>query len=687
MMRFEPVASAVDQTLWMQLNKRKLDSWRLDETPRTLRATYSPNAHRELAAPLQVAAGALDDETTANQNGLLVRVRGEVVALNEKSSLRDPAVKEAAMARAVLALRGAIATGEALDDPSLLTRPVLLVHADHKAYVFSYRFAFPALTPATPVAEAAPPAAPPPSLCAACQAHADAVRAQTGALPAAWLVLRDGEVCVPLANASANAGAFGESLADASAVLAFVDHARAPEHPGWVLRNLLALVASTALVGGAGGVEAVAPRTVPCLSLRFRHGTVDASASRMFYAAVVPEPVRGDRGDADAPAPATGWELNSKGVAAPRVAKLTSAFDPHALADQAVELNLKLMRWRANPSLDVDAVRRQRCLLVGAGTLGCAVARTLLGWGIQHITFVDNGMVSYSNPVRQSLYEFADASSTNGPRPKAIAAAESLRRIHPSVEARGEVLSIPCPGHPTAPSDAAESEAAYERLSSLVAGHDVVFLLTDSRESRWLPTALCALHNTPCFNAALGYDTFLAMRHGHGCASGRLGCYFCNDIVAPTDSTTNRTMDQQCTVARPGLSFIAAALVVELMAACTQHTLGAAAPAMDAGKSDDDEGDGGAVLGPVPHALRGSLHGFTMAHFPAQAFDRCVACSLPVVDALRARGYALVHDACADPKCLSALTGLDELLEASLDFDEEDEEDEFGGEDDGFVEL
>jgi len=48
------------------------------------------------------------------------------------------------------------------------------------------------------------------------------------------------------------------------------------------------------------------------------------------------------------------------------------------LADQAVDLNLKLIKWRIAPGLDLERIKDTKCLLLGAGTLGSYVARNLM---------------------------------------------------------------------------------------------------------------------------------------------------------------------------------------------------------------------------------------------------------------------------------------------------------------------
>ncbi|GAA6026076.1 hypothetical protein JCM10207_003005, partial [Rhodosporidiobolus poonsookiae] len=161
-----------------------------------------------------------------------------------------------------------------------------------------------------------------------------------------------------------------------------------------------------------------------------------------------------------------GWEKNEKGKLGPRMADLGPLMDPTRLADQAVDLNLQLMRWRILPSLDLDKVKHTKCLLLGAGTLGCYVARTLMAWGVRKITLLDSSTVSFSNPVRQPLFDFED--SLNGGKPKAEAAAASLKRIYPGVDATGISLSIPMPGHPIPPGSTDKAMSAYTYFAGYV---------------------------------------------------------------------------------------------------------------------------------------------------------------------------------------------------------------------------
>lgn len=43
--------------------------------------------------------------------------------------------------------------------------------------------------------------------------------------------------------------------------------------------------------------------------------------------------------------------------------------DPTAIAENAVNLNVNLMRWRVLPDLNVDMLSSTKFLLIGAGTL------------------------------------------------------------------------------------------------------------------------------------------------------------------------------------------------------------------------------------------------------------------------------------------------------------------------------
>jgi ubiquitin-like modifier-activating enzyme ATG7 len=186
-------------------------------------------------------------------------------------------------------------------------------------------------------------------------------------------------------------------------------------------------------------------------------------------------------------------------------------------------------------------------------------------------------------------------------------------------------------------------------------------------------------------NAALGFDTFVVMRHGVSIAENsksELGCYFCNDVVAPADSLKDQTLDQQCTVTRPGIAAMASALLVELLISVVQHPLGAAAPAPTS--STEDRGEH--PLGLVPHQIRGFLSTFSNMSISGKSYNCCSACSDRIVDAYNADGWDFVQKALNEKGYVEELSGLTEVQRAAeaaaaeMDFSEEDEIEEGDGE-------
>ncbi|KXN81430.1 Ubiquitin-like modifier-activating enzyme ATG7 [Leucoagaricus sp. SymC.cos] len=379
-----------------------------------------------------------------------------------------------------------------------------------------------------------------------------------------------------------------------SRVLAHPPPSADQTNPGWPLRNLLAYL------------RALYPQSTSTLRiLHWRDINLPSNDVWKSRFGVLTAPPSNTDVDPITRPSAVGWEKNP----------------------QVVDLSLKFMHWCIIPELNLEKILPIRCLLLGAGIPGSYVARFLMGWGVRTITLVDSGCVSFSNPIRQPLFEFEDR--LNGGQPKAECAAARLKKIHPG--------------------------------TTLVSNNS--FLLMDSRDGRCLLTVIGAAKDKIVLNAPFGFDTFIIMRHGSlgACPStnaetGTPQRHYCNDIVVPTDSLTDRALDQMCTVMRPGLAPIAAATLLNF-----KH---------------------------VPHQIRGCLAQFRNLNVMGASYDKRSGCSETVLQAYEKEGFTDLLKAFNDQKYFESPTGSDKLLDEGLlevlgsVVRDEDEDDVAGGGDD-----
>ena len=122
-------------------------------------------------------------------------------------------------------------------------------------------------------------------------------------------------------------------------------------------------------------------------------------------------------------------------------------------------------------------------------------------------------------------------------------------------------------------------------------------------------------------------------------------------------SVTDRTLDQQCTVTRPGIAAIASALLVEILVSLLQHPLGHLAPA----PAFPMEGSGDHPLGIVPHQVRGYLATFENKVIQGKSYDCCSACSNKIIDAYKDGRWAFVRRAINEKGYVEELSGLEEV--------------------------
>jgi ubiquitin-like modifier-activating enzyme ATG7 len=473
--------------------------------------------------------------------------------------------------------------------------------------------------------------------------------------------------------------------------ICFADPSTFESNPGWMLRNLLVLVRQRWKLDKLQIMcyrDTHARREQPHTIF---FNVESAKPTEGDHSAVFTSMPEGRDSSSSSPTPRsippaergpmpkiTGWERDTRSRNLSRTIDMGAYMDPARLADQAVDLNLKLIKWRIAPSIDLDIIKETKCLLLGAGTLGSYVARNLMGWGVRNITFVDNGKVSFSNPVRQPLFNFDDC--LKGGSPKAETAAQALKRIYPGVNAASYSLSVPMAGHPIM--DEKKVKAEYDQLHKLVADHDAIFILMDTRESRWLPTVMGKAADKIVLNAALGFNSYMVMRHGVSSQpeAEQLGCYFCNDVVAPGDSLKSATLDQQCTVTRPGVAAIASALAVELMVSILQHPDKAAAAAPPVTDPEAQHPDH--PLGSVPHSLRGYLHNWKTLTLRGQAYDCCSACSPGILSLYDSQGWEFVKRAINEKGYVEEVSGLAEVqrrgeeVNSDVDWSEGEEDNE-----------
>jgi adenylyltransferase/sulfurtransferase len=161
-------------------------------------------------------------------------------------------------------------------------------------------------------------------------------------------------------------------------------------------------------------------------------------------------------------------------------------------------------------------LKRSSAVVAGCGGLGTVISNILVRSGVGRVVIVDRDFIELDNLPRQVLFDEDDIKRG---LPKAIAAAEKLRRIDPEIAVEPVVISLNA-----------------NNIEQIITGADIVFDGTDNFETRFLINDACVKLGIPWIYAGVvaTYGMVFPIIPGE---TPCLKC-FISDIPSPGESPT-----------------------------------------------------------------------------------------------------------------------------------------------------
>ena len=161
---------------------------------------------------------------------------------------------------------------------------------------------------------------------------------------------------------------------------------------------------------------------------------------------------------------------------------------------------------------------KSKITIIGCGALGTVVANNLVRAGVGKISIIDRDFVELNNLQRQILFDEDDIGI-----PKAVAAAEKLKRVNSDVEIEAMVKDL-----------------NHMNAEKIMSGVDLVLDGTDNMQTRFLINDVCVKSKIPwIYTAAIGtYGMMMTI------VPGRTPCFRCllPDVPEPGSLPTCDTV-------------------------------------------------------------------------------------------------------------------------------------------------